>query len=135
VLLSLLNPGQFFPLSLFNIIKQLFFLISVRRERAYLGRANRQVSQDSASPQRSSDGSSLQPRRIAHSLQQLRRPVPHLGHRLRTVPQDPDRRRQSARFVRQVLPERQVHPSRHLRQVSSQNFNSKAAGKVLIYLS
>ena len=46
----------------------------------------------------------------------VRRPLPNLGHRIRPVFEDSDRRRQPSGLVRQVLAEREVHPSSHARQ-------------------
>ncbi len=46
----------------------------------------------------------------------VRRPLPNLGHRIRPVSENSDRRRQPSGLVRQVLAEWKVHPGSHTRQ-------------------
>ena len=75
------------------------------------------MSSHTAGAQRPSDGRALQPRRLTDRLEQLRRPVSHLGHHVGSMSQDAHRGRQSARLVRQILAQWQIHSCRHFRQV------------------
>ena len=81
-----------------------------------MGRQNGQVFENASGPFGSGLGRPFQSRRIADRLLKLRRPLPDLGHGFRPVFEDVDRRRQSARFVRQILAKRQIHFGRHAGQ-------------------